>query len=75
MKTVTHLWAGFLFCKAFAGWGLYGMAKAGRDMLHAIIALESTPQTKTLNYAPGPLDTEMQKEVRETLYDLQQRKL
>ena len=37
------------------------MAKAGRDMLHAVVALEEpAPAVKTLNYAPGPLDTDMQ---------------
>ena len=30
---------------------------------------------RTLSYAPGPLDNQMQKHVRETLGDLDQKKL
>ena len=30
-----------LAVKAFPGWGMYAMAKAGRDMLHQVIAAEA----------------------------------
>ena len=71
-----------LAVKAFPCWGMYSMAKAARDMLHAIVAQEegadeSAPghqlRFKTLNYAPGPLDTDMQGEVRARLADATQR--
>eukprot|EP00040_Diaphanoeca_grandis_P017797 m.93300 g.93300 ORF g.93300 m.93300 type:complete len:256 (-) comp26625_c0_seq1:115-882(-) len=62
-----------LAVKAFAGWGMYAMAKAGRDMFHAVVAAESKT-SKSLNFAPGPLDTDMQKDVRETICDESQKK-
>jgi len=62
-----------LAVKAFAGWGMYAMAKAGRDMFHAVVAEESWT-TKSLNFAPGPLDTDMQKDVRDTICDEGQKK-
>jgi len=43
------------------------MTKAARDMLHRSIALESEHRegnVKTLNYAPGPMETDMQTEIR-----------
>jgi len=60
--------------KPFHSWGLYCVGKSARDMLHNIIATENSdkiggdgrPVITTLNYAPGPLDTDMQKEIRET---------
>ena len=51
----------------FDCWGTYCMTKAARDMLHRTIALESEHRdlkVKTLNYAPGPLDTDMQGDIR-----------
>ena len=57
--------------QAFESWGIYCAGKAARDMLYKVIAKElailyptSTP-IKLLNYAPGPLDTDMQKQIRE----------
>ncbi len=35
------------------------LGKAGRDMLFRTMALEE-PDIRVLNYAPGPLDTDMQ---------------
>ena len=52
--------------------GVYCAGKAARDMFHAVLGLEhpsssfstSSPATlKVLNYAPGPLDTDMQVEL------------
>eukprot|EP01112_Ceratiomyxa_fruticulosa_P011594 TRINITY_DN3157_c0_g1_i2.p1 TRINITY_DN3157_c0_g1~~TRINITY_DN3157_c0_g1_i2.p1 ORF type:complete len:293 (+),score=47.58 TRINITY_DN3157_c0_g1_i2:81-881(+) len=60
--------------KPFHSWGLYCTGKSARDMLHQIIATENADKIgsdgkaiiTTLNYAPGPLDTDMQTEIRET---------
>lgn len=55
--------------RPFHGWGTYCVVKAARDMLHSVVALEHNPEAshvRTLNYAPGPLDTDMQKLIRET---------
>lgn len=43
----------------FPSWGQYAGVKAGREMFHKNIALEWTDNTqlKVINYAPGPLDT------------------
>jgi sepiapterin reductase len=45
----------------FRCWGAYCTGKAARDMLHRCIAEEEgAAGVQTLNYAPGPLDTDMQ---------------
>ncbi|CAL8104467.1 unnamed protein product [Orchesella dallaii] len=41
----------------FKTWGLYCTGKAARDMLMKVVALESGIQV--LNWAPGPVETEM----------------
>ncbi|XP_017592882.1 PREDICTED: sepiapterin reductase, partial [Corvus brachyrhynchos] len=43
----------------FRSWTLYCAGKAARDMLFQVLALEE-PGVRVLNYAPGPLDTDMQ---------------
>ncbi|NXN03698.1 SPRE reductase, partial [Sylvia borin] len=43
----------------FRSWALYCSGKAARDMLFRVLALEE-PGIRVLNYAPGPLDTDMQ---------------
>ncbi|NXJ18060.1 SPRE reductase, partial [Dicrurus megarhynchus] len=43
----------------FRSWALYCAGKAARDMLFQVLALEE-PELRVLNYAPGPLDTDMQ---------------
>ncbi|ROT75677.1 putative sepiapterin reductase-like [Penaeus vannamei] len=43
----------------FKSWGLYCAGKAGRDMLFKVLAAEE-PNVTVLNYAPGPLDNDMQ---------------
>eukprot|EP00127_Corallochytrium_limacisporum_P003070 Clim_evm26s145 gene=Clim_evmTU26s145 len=63
----------------FPGIGLYSAIKASRDMLLKVLSREfeeykkstgSKATFKTLNYAPGPLDTRRQREVRTNLkYD------
>eukprot|EP00026_Physarum_polycephalum_P012963 Phypoly_transcript_13316.p1 GENE.Phypoly_transcript_13316~~Phypoly_transcript_13316.p1 ORF type:complete len:261 (+),score=51.68 Phypoly_transcript_13316:112-894(+) len=53
--------------QAFAAWGIYCSGKAARDLLYACVAKEEDAKyVKVLNYAPGPCDTDMQKQVRET---------
>lgn len=60
--------------KAFESWGVYCIGKAARDMLIQVIAAEvdSTAalsrgtKIKALNYAPGPVNTDMQAEIRST---------
>ncbi|NWW62766.1 SPRE reductase, partial [Ifrita kowaldi] len=43
----------------FRSWALYCAGKAAREMLFQVLALEE-PGVRVLNYAPGPLDTDMQ---------------
>ncbi|KAI8870334.1 NAD(P)-binding protein [Ramicandelaber brevisporus] len=64
-----------LAVRAFPYWGLYAAGKAARDMLLAVVAEESKadPRVKSLSYAPGPLDNEMQRSVRETIGDQEQK--
>ncbi|KAF7721526.1 hypothetical protein EC973_004524 [Apophysomyces ossiformis] len=63
-----------LAVQAFPNWGLYAAGKSARDMLLRVAAGEGK-SVRTLSYAPGPLDNEMQKTVRETLADETQKKL
>ena len=50
----------------FPSWAIYCAGKAARDMYHRTLAEElKDTSTKTLNYAPGPLDTDMQRQIRE----------
>ncbi|MPC19974.1 Sepiapterin reductase [Portunus trituberculatus] len=58
----------------FKSWGLYCTGKAGRDMLFRVLAAEY-PDIRVLNYAPGPLDTNMQVEGRTLTRDEELRKL
>ena len=55
----------------FESWGIYCAGKAAREMFHRCLSQEcakrlpSLPNVRVLNYAPGPLDTNMQQEIRE----------
>ena len=50
----------------FESWAVYNAGKAAREMFHQVVALEHPHDgLRVLNYAPGPLDTDMQKEIRE----------
>lgn len=58
--------------QAFGSWGIYCAGKAAREMFHKCLTEElgkrgadSLPRVRVLNYAPGPLDTNMQAEIRE----------
>ncbi|KAF9186803.1 hypothetical protein BGZ51_001599 [Haplosporangium sp. Z 767] len=75
-KTVVVNISSLLAVQAFSNWGLYAAGKAARDRLLGVIALEEKDNNvKTLNYAPGPLDNEMQADVRRTLGDKEQLKI
>ena len=59
--------------QAFPSMGLYSAGKAARDMFHACMEQElssagstskTMPPFKVLNYAPGPLETDMTEEIR-----------
>jgi len=53
--------------RAFPTFGLYGTGKAARDMFHKILADEhkdGADGVLVLNYAPGPLDTDMMTEIQ-----------
>lgn len=47
----------------FSGLGLYCTSKAARDMYFKCLAKEN-PETKVLQYAPGPLETDMMAQLR-----------
>ncbi|XP_036384359.1 sepiapterin reductase a [Megalops cyprinoides] len=49
--------------RPFPSWVLYCTGKAARDMMFRVLA-EEEPDLRVLNYAPGPLDTDMQVEAR-----------
>ena len=53
---------------------LYDPGKAARDMLFRTMALEE-PDLRVLNYAPGPLDTDMQLTARTVTGDKELKKM
>jgi len=53
---------------------LVDLGKAAREMFFRVLALEDS-SIRVLNYAPGPCETDMQKEIRETSGDLEIRKI
>ncbi|KAJ1864217.1 hypothetical protein LPJ73_000325 [Coemansia sp. RSA 2703] len=66
-----------LAVEAFPNWGLYAAIKAARDQYLKVAAREHKGCTniKFLNYAPGPLDNDMQADVRRQIKDPEQNKL
>ncbi|NXH12443.1 SPRE reductase, partial [Bucco capensis] len=58
--------------KPFKNWTLYCSGKASRDMMFRVLALEE-PDVRVLNYAPGPLDTDMQLLARSKTGDAEMR--
>ncbi|XP_051546024.1 sepiapterin reductase a [Myxocyprinus asiaticus] len=54
--------------KPFPSWVLYCSGKAARDMMFRVLA-EEEPDLRVLNYAPGPLDTDMQLQARSNSAD------
>ena len=55
----------FSALQPFATWGLYCSGKAARDMIFRVLAEEEKENDaiRVLNYAPGPMDTEMVRSV------------
>ncbi|XP_077418550.1 sepiapterin reductase b [Vanacampus margaritifer] len=49
--------------QALPSWVLYCTAKAAREMMFRVLAAEN-PNVKVLSYSPGPMDTEMQENIR-----------
>ncbi|XP_060103207.1 sepiapterin reductase [Heteronotia binoei] len=58
--------------KPFNSWTLYCTGKAARDMMFQVLAVEE-PDVRVLNYAPGPLDTDMQELARTKTGNLEMR--
>nr|ABC68460.2 sepiapterin reductase [Danio rerio] len=54
--------------RPFPTWVQYCSGKAARDMMFRVLA-EEEPELRVLNYAPGPLDTDMQREARSSCAD------
>uniref|UniRef100_UPI00398F5CB0 sepiapterin reductase-like n=1 Tax=Pristiophorus japonicus TaxID=55135 RepID=UPI00398F5CB0 len=52
----------------FKSWSLYCAGKAAREMMFRVLAAEE-PDVRVLNYAPGPLDTDMQRQARSETAD------
>ncbi|KAJ8260773.1 hypothetical protein COCON_G00164960 [Conger conger] len=55
--------------KPIPSWVLYCTGKAARDMMFRVLAAEE-PELRVLNYAPGPLDTDMHLQARTDSGDL-----
>ncbi|KAK5871023.1 hypothetical protein PBY51_003926 [Eleginops maclovinus] len=51
-----------LALQALPSWVLYCTAKAARNMMFSVLAKEQQ-NVKVLSYSPGPMDTDMQKEI------------
>ncbi|XP_051278398.1 sepiapterin reductase b isoform X2 [Dicentrarchus labrax] len=49
--------------QALPSWVLYCTAKAARKMMFGVLA-EEEPNVKVLSYSPGPMDTDMQVDIR-----------
>jgi len=61
-----------LAVKEFPGLALYAAGKAARDMLMKAVAADAAAQgqrVKTLSWAPGPMQTAMAEEIRDTCAD------
>ncbi|KAG0368746.1 sepiapterin reductase [Gamsiella multidivaricata] len=72
-KTAIVSISSLLAVQPFSNWSLYAAGKAARDRFLGVIALEEKANNvKTLNYAPGPLNNDMQADVRRTLGDKEQ---
>ncbi|MBN3326326.1 SPRE reductase, partial [Atractosteus spatula] len=56
----------------YRSWVLYCTGKAARNMMFRVLA-EEEPDVRVLNYAPGPLDTDMQTQARSLTGDAQVR--
>lgn len=64
---ISSLWA----TEAAASFGVYAASKAAMEMFYEVLAKETTnaetpPAIKVLNYSPGPLDSTLQADIRES---------
>jgi len=66
-KTVINI-TSICALQPFKSWSLYCAGKAARDMLFRTMAAEDS-SVRVLNYAPGPIDTDMQVEARTVTAD------
>jgi NAD(P)-dependent dehydrogenase (short-subunit alcohol dehydrogenase family) len=55
--------------KAYAGWSIYCATKAAVDQHARCVALDRTPNLLISSVAPGPVDTDMQAEIRASSND------
>jgi sepiapterin reductase len=62
-KTVIVNISSLVAIQAFPSLGMYSAGKAARDMFHAALAQEEE-DVLVLNYAPGPLETDMTEQIR-----------
>jgi sepiapterin reductase len=69
--TVVHI-SSLAAIAPFQNMSLYCTGKAARDMFHRCIG-EEYPTVRVLNYAPGPMETQMQRVLREQLPESQMR--
>ncbi|XP_002730621.1 sepiapterin reductase-like [Saccoglossus kowalevskii] len=53
---------------------LYCSSRAARDMLFQVLAAEE-PDVRVVSYSPGPIDTDMQRDLRENLGDPEMQKV
>ncbi|XP_069832409.1 sepiapterin reductase-like [Dendropsophus ebraccatus] len=60
--------------KPFKSWTLYCAGKAAREMMFRVLA-EEEEDVRVLSYGPGPMDTEMQEQVRTQTADAELRLL
>ncbi|XP_043937589.1 sepiapterin reductase [Protopterus annectens] len=56
-RTIVNL-SSLCAIQPFKSWTLYCTGKAARDMMFRILAAEE-PDVRVLNYAPGPMETDM----------------
>ncbi|GAX11579.1 hypothetical protein FisN_1Lh059 [Fistulifera solaris] len=69
-KTVVVNISSLVAIQAFPSMGMYSASKAARDLFHAALALEEEDEEEgehvlVLNYAPGPLETDMTDQIRQ----------
>jgi sepiapterin reductase len=63
-KTVVVNISSLVAIQAFPSLGMYSAGKAARDMFHAALSQEEE-NVLVLNYAPGPLETDMTEQIRQ----------
>jgi len=56
--------------KPYAGWSVYCATKAALDHHARCVAMDHTPRLRIASIAPGVIETDMQREIRESTPDL-----